>query len=67
MSASKRKKAGRTEFAARIEALRASGFGVSHTGRTVAPGTREYEKALEEVARALSQEQFEELTRAKRS
>ncbi len=62
MSASKRRKAGRATFAARVEMLRTIKIVVAHSGREIRPGTVEYEKELLRLAKNLSKDEFEGLT-----
>jgi len=64
LSASKRKKAGKAAFAARIETLRALRIGMSDSGRVIQPGTPEYEKKLKDFAATLSEDEFQGLIHA---
>jgi hypothetical protein len=64
VSASKRKKAARAAYAARIEALRAAKIGMADAGRNIEPGTPEYEKLLKELASVLSEEEFRDFLHA---
>jgi hypothetical protein len=64
VSASKRKKAGKAAYAARIEALRKLNIVMADSGRKIQPGTNEYEKSLKLLVSSLSEEEFNELVTA---
>jgi hypothetical protein len=61
VSASKRKKAKRAAYAARLEELRALNITMADSGQVIQPGTPEYEKRLKHLLVSLSPEELEGL------